>query len=278
MKILNASKDKFDIIIVAGQSNASGCGKGKTSTPWETNPRIMMLNEDFTADVIKTPYGDMMDITSTGNMHIDVADERSENGEKLAVFCLSFAKEYLENNLESDRKILLVQTAVGGTGFARKHWGENDKLAKRMYEMVDQALSMNPENRVVGVLWHQGEHDIFRNASFDYQRRYDFYYENFSKLIRNLREKYGENLPFISGGFCKNWLITESEESVRAVNNAILDVHKTISNSAHVIETDDLKSNHEVLGNGDVVHFCRDSSYELGKRYYKKFESIIKGV
>ncbi len=277
MKILNENSDKFDIIIVAGQSNASGCGKGETSTPWETNPKIMMLNEDFTADVVKTPYGDMLDIKNTGNMHLDVADERCEKSEKMASFCLSFAKKYLENDLKSDRKILLVQTAVGGTGFAKNHWGEDEILAKRMYKMTEQALKMNPENRVVGVLWHQGEHDIFRNASFNYQQRYDFYYKNFSTLIRNLRDEYGEKLPFISGGFCKSWLITEPEESVRAVTNAILDVHKEISSSAHVTETDDLKSNHEVLGNGDVVHFSREASYELGRRYYKKFESIKKG-
>ena len=35
MRVENASQDKFDIIIVAGQSNASGCGMGETLIPYE---------------------------------------------------------------------------------------------------------------------------------------------------------------------------------------------------------------------------------------------------
>ena len=58
MKIENLSRDKFDIIIVAGQSNASGCGQGETKTPWILDEKIMMFNEKFTAEmhVIATSF------------------------------------------------------------------------------------------------------------------------------------------------------------------------------------------------------------------------------
>ena len=54
MRVENESQDKFDIIIVAGQSNASGCGMGETSIPYELNERIKMLNSPFTAEFLKT--------------------------------------------------------------------------------------------------------------------------------------------------------------------------------------------------------------------------------
>ena len=40
---MNPKNDKFDIIVLAGQSNASGCGWGQTTMPWEINPKIKML-------------------------------------------------------------------------------------------------------------------------------------------------------------------------------------------------------------------------------------------
>ena len=56
MKINKLSNDAFDIIIVAGQSNASGNGLGQTDTPWAIDQRIMMLSDTFTSHVESTPY------------------------------------------------------------------------------------------------------------------------------------------------------------------------------------------------------------------------------
>ena len=276
MKISNIINDKFDIIIVAGQSNAMGCGLGETNTPWEINDKIMMFNEKYTADVISTPYGDRLEIETTGDCYINQADEREDGANKLAVFCLSFAKKYVENNLDEDRKVLIVQTAIGGTGFARNHWGKGEKLEKRMYEMVDAALSMNKENRIVALLWHQGEHDIFENAEFDYATRYAYYTEKLDAFLSGVKEKYGD-IPFVSGGFCKGWISEQSQDNVNAIKNGYKTVYVKFNKVAHVWDTDDLKSNSEVVkDNTDNIHFCRDSAYELGRRYYEKFIEIIK--
>ena len=275
MKIRNASNEKFDIIIVAGQSNALGCGNGKTKTPWVPNENIVMFNERFTAEFITTTYGDLLEIETTGDCYLTIADEREENGEKRGVFALAFAKKYVENNLEKGRKLLLVQTAIGGTGFARGHWGENERLEKRMFEMVDSALSMNKENRIVGVLWHQGEHDIFRNADFDYDERYSYYKQKLTNLLLRIRAKYGE-VPFVSGSFCKGWISEQKVENVKAIKDVYSYVLSTYDKVNHVWNTDDLKSNSEMVeGNGDNIHFSRDACYELGRRYYEKFNEIM---
>lgn len=272
MIIKNPSNDKFDVIIVAGQSNALGCGLGETNTPFVPNKRIMMLNEDFTAEFID----DELKLVNTGKCHIDIADERVENGNKLAAYCLSFAKKYLENDLADDRKILIVQTAIGATGFAKKYWGENEKLTVRMFKMADAALSMNNDNRLVAVLWHQGEHDIFRNEKLNYRQRYDYYYGKISTFIKNLRERYGK-IPFISGSFCPSWTEQIEESKVNAVLDAYKDAYSIIEKTAHVSNVSDLKCNFEATKQGgDYIHFCRDSSYELGRRYYKAYQNIVK--
>jgi hypothetical protein len=276
MIIKNPSADKFDIIVVAGQSNAQGCGRGGTKTPFIPDQRIIKFNTDFKAEIVSTPYGDMIEVTDTGDCYLELADERCENGDKKASFALSFAKKYLENNLEKDRKVLLVFSAIGGTGFAKHHWGKGEKLTVRTFNMVDAALSMNKENRVVAVLWHQGEHDVFENAQLNYQERYDFYRENLFTLIHDLRERYGE-VPFVSASFCPLWTAKKEKEKVEAVLDAYKSVYEKIKLAAHVFNVDDLKSNSEVVENcGDEVHFCRDSSYELGRRYYEKYMELIK--
>lgn len=275
--ITNPSNDKFDIIIVAGQSNASGCGLGETNFSWAIDQNIMMFNKSYKADVVSTPYGDMIEVQDMGDCYLAVADERGENDNKAAVFCLSFAKKYAQNNLEKGRKVLLVQTAIGGTGFAKNHWGENQKLERRMFEMVDEALSMNKENKIVALLWHQGEHDIFENAQLNYEQRKEYYAKKLTTFIANVRAKYGQ-VPFVSAGFCKTWIELQDKERVAAIVDAYKYIEENTLCMAHVHNTSDLKSNSQVVkDNKDTVHFCRDSAYELGKRYYNKYIEIVKG-
>ena len=55
MKILNYDNSEFDIILLAGQSNAYGSGKGKTDNPWQERDDILMLKNDFEI-CYKHPY------------------------------------------------------------------------------------------------------------------------------------------------------------------------------------------------------------------------------
>ena len=277
MRVENASQEKFDIIIVAGQSNASGCGKGETLIPYELNDRIKMLNSPFTAKFLNVDGVQDFKITLTDYCRIDLADDRFSEGEKQASFCLSFAKKYLENNLEEDRKILLVQTAIGATSFSEHHWGENERLSNRMFEMVNAALSMNKENRIVAVLWHQGESDIGASSQLSYEERKDFYFSKLKKFIENLRKEYGV-VPFISASFCNDWLSTVEKDRVNAILDSYKEILSIFDKTAHVWNVEDLVSNLSALKTGnDNIHFCRDSAYKLGLRYYEKYIDLVKG-
>ena len=42
------------------------------------------------------------------------------------------------------------------------------------------------------------------------------------------------------------------------------------------VETADLRSNDQKVGDGDTIHFCREDLQELGRRYYAAFAELTK--
>ena len=117
--------DKYDIFIEAGQSNAEGSGYGPVTEEFQTDPRILYL----TAEKTVTDTGNGLDIQYHDvPFSIDIADERDWNvngkPERMGDFALTFANAYIDAGLlASDRKILIIRAAVGGTGFQKHHWG-----------------------------------------------------------------------------------------------------------------------------------------------------------
>ena len=143
--------------------------------------------------------------------------------------------------------------------------------------MVDYGLKLNKDNRIVALLWHQGEHDSFENAELTADERYAFYRENFKKQMLAFREKYGKNIPVIAGEMVNSWAeLAENKTKCDAVEKATKDVCREIGRAA-IVESEGLLSNDDAFHNGDNLHFCADSIYELGERYYSLFEKIING-
>ncbi len=251
MALRDFTKEKFDIIIQAGQSNSEGYGFGNVPDPYQPNERVWYLNGDFT---------------------IQTAMEKPINNGLQSNFALSFAREYINSaRLEEGRKLLILRTAVGGTGFSDNHWKAEDDLYQRMLEMIRTALSLNPENRLIALLWHQGETDAVNHMTFDYYR------EHISYLIGSVREAFGvPALPFIAGDFVHDWK-SQNEEICAPIISALRDV--CCSENSAFVESDGLDSNREdgyphPLGWSDDIHFCRRAIYELGRRYYAAFAGI----
>lgn len=259
----------YDIIIIAGQSNAQGCGIGEDPFEYIPDDDILIERGDFSSLVKKTEYGnEYLDLKLSDNYYIEKATLKEGCG----CFAFSFAKKYKEFDLEKGRKVLLIQTAIGGTGFSKKHWGVGDMLYERMCKMVRYALSLNSKNRLVSFLWHQGEHDTFENPQFNFEERKQFYYDNLNSMINSFRKEFGV-VPFVCAGFTRQWLETYTSQS-KAVYEAIKEVSKTNEKIAFIHNTHDLKSNAEKVSNGDEVHFCKEAQRILGLRYYDKWREI----
>ena len=259
-------KDKFDIIIQGGQSNAEGTGVGEVANAFIPNEKICYLYDKRQIELGET--GLKTTGCSDEPFVIDIAKEKEENGLIRGDFSLSFCNKYLENGLlESERKLLVIRSSVGGTGFQKGHWGKHDYLYLRLLAMVEYALSLNPENKVVAFLWHQGEHDAFEGNSAEN------YHQQLTEMINGVREKFG-NIPFIAGEFVHDWTSKNFEICI-PILSVIRKVVAEVGNSAFV-ETSDLFSNNQKLGNGDDIHFCREALYDLGERYFKEY-ALLQG-
>lgn len=247
------TKDAFDIVIQAGQSNAEGYGFGSADAPWEPDDRVWYLNEN--------------DTISLAAESVAVNDARTN-------FSLSFAREYIKNGrLTEGRKLLIIRAAVGGTGFLDGHWKPADDLYLHMLEMTKTALALNKDNRLVALLWHQGEQDAVQNAS------YETHYNHLMTLVQGVRDAFGApELPFAAGDFVQHW-----KNDNLAICTPVVDAIRAVCRdcgSGAFVETDGLRSNaqytkHHPFGWDDPIHFCRAALYELGERYYRAYAEIV---
>ena len=269
----------YDVIIIAGQSNAEGNGRHTAEDKEIKNDRVFQLVDANPARIFDNDKGEtVLDIKMPVETRIEFACERKCGEEILADFSETFAAEYIKGgNLKENRNILIVKAAVGGAGFAKKQWGVGNPLSDRLFAMVDHALSLNSENRIAALLWHQGEHDAFENADLPADERYTFYYNNFYRQMNAVRERYNKfSFPIVAGEFVPTWKWgLQNKEKVDAIYRAMRLALDDLGNGGF-ISSEGLKSNDEAIGNGDDIHFCAGSIYELGRRYYRAFSNIKK--
>ncbi len=272
MKLRNQDNQDYDIIVLAGQSNAVGNGLGESDNPWQERDDIYMLNNDYDKGYRRPSENEVyIDIKGHEDCYTEIAKERGEK-ETIGTFYLTFAKLYADKYLQKGRKVLIVNTPIGGTGFKGGHWGQKDYIYNRMIEMVDLSLAMNKNNRVVCVLWHQGEHDAYENRDLTYGQIRDYYSKNINELFNSIRTRYGSDKPFICGGFTPSFV-----ELYKMPSRAVLDVLKEKMQTEKLtrfVETDDLMAN-DKIGRRDPYHFCKVSLEVLGKRYFDAYEDII---
>lgn len=269
------SNEKFDIILLIGQSNAEGFGQGEAKDAYLPSSSVMQLIDTYHVTFEMTPENvGILHIDENSAYRIEPAEEtiHPERG-ILGCLALPFAKKYYESYLSlSDRRVLVIRAAVGSTGFLRGNWNLEDSLYKRAVEMTDMALSLNKENRLAAILWHQGESDAIEGRRRGgYAFLYPYYHKVMGKLVDDLRKRYGK-IPFISGAMCREWTLKIKEAS-EAVENATKAVMEEVGHAAFA-ESDGLTSNDSILKNGDSIHFSRNSLYELGERYFKLYESL----
>lgn len=260
----------YDIIIEAGQSNAQGTGRGEVSEEYIPNEDIIYLTPAYSIERKELDGIEKMNVVYNDQLPtFAIADERIVNDQKTGDFSLTFAKEYKDSGLlKNGRKILIIRAAIGATGFKSENWGLGKPLYLKMIEMINYALSLNPENKITALLWHQGEHEIGK------ENPPKIYYEQLSSMLFAVKEKYEvPDLPFITGDFVNEWKSTKIEKATPIVN-----VIKRVTEEMGgiFIETADLLSNNQKNGDGDIIHFCRESLHVLGKRYFKAYCDIVR--
>lgn len=269
--------DVYDIIVLAGQSNAEGQGIGEVTEEYVPDERVHIMKDDtnfkfVTKDGVSTLTGKW-----PAENTISVAEERTHSTKgKVGCFGLWFAKKYADEYLEKGRKVLIVNANFGGTGFARPEWGIGNIMHERMIAMTKYALALNKKNRVVAVLWAQGEHDSFENADWDPEKRYTTHKKNLTDTFNDFYEKLGDkSVPIIACGFpdtfCQS--IPEATDAVlRAIKEVIADF------GGAYVDTAGLPSNAQKVGGGDIYHYCKESLRILGGKFFEKYAQLRSAV
>ncbi len=265
-------KQTYDVIVLGGQSNAEGYGLGAVTEEYIPDDRICWLNDLSRPRFEKKNEKDVFKIEYPSERFITVAEEPFNGQSKVGKFSFIFARSYIESGLLGEgRKILILNAAVGGTGFRDNQWGVGHTLYQRLVDFTKYALSLNPENRLLAFLWHQGECDSFENADWSVEKKYATHKKNLGEMISAFKREFAcPNLPFIAGGFCDEWYL-KNKVPCDAVLKAIKEV---CAQYGGFVETAGLKSNNEQLGNGDDIHFCREATHVLGRKYFEMYKEI----
>ena len=255
----------YDIIIEGGQSNAEGSGRGPVTKYDEfvPNEKIVYMNveKDITiGNGVEVAYPDK-------DFVFEIAAERDDNGQKVGDLALTFAEDYISRGMLSEgRRLLIIRGAIGGTSFNLKQWGIDGSVYSKMIEMTDFAVKLNPENRVVAFLWHQGEGDTNHTPA-------DIYHQKMEAVLHDVRARYGD-MPFVAGDFVPEWIPTRLENCL-----GLARVYRRIAadnDRSAFVESEGLFSNNQMLKNGDNIHFCREALYELGHRYFAAYADMVK--
>lgn len=167
-------KKKYMIVCVAGQSNAVGYDESPVPADYAAQfdgTRIRQLGLYGEDNLRVIPLGacaqSYQDLRPFGNP--------ANPGVGTKGIHLPLAQQLLEL-IPEDYSILMISCAYGGSGFTVGEYGpyDEERLApepgiwrwgaasnyyRGMKERIAYALDMNEENRFLGVVWCQGEHD-----------------------------------------------------------------------------------------------------------------------
>lgn len=254
----------YDVIVVAGQSNAVGSGMGAFTDDRSRDGLILQLGR-FADDkkIIQA---------TDGLQHWDYPFNQTYGG-----LGMSFAREYAKS-LNSNRRVLLIPAAKGGSSILQ--WGTDQTYYADMKNRVNYILSLNPQNRIVAFLWHQGETDILnvanRNANLSTTAAYT---TRLQTLIKSVRGDFAASgsFPILAGGYVPGWnkegtvnvapLKYEFEAAVYNLLNA--------NPPAYFVSSAQLTSNYESGASAEIIqniHFSGSSQILFGKRYFQIFQ------
>jgi len=231
------SKQKYDIFIIIGQSNAAGRASQEYTFDKPSGGTYDMKNNPFYFDDFNNEFNENIRAFSYNNRIIPAFDTLDhlegvhtprlgpKNNYLYYGFGLSFARQYVKERPDSGRKVLLIGCAWGGTGFFSGDWLRDASGGKLLYKKslkkIQTALDAYPDSEVKGILWHQGEADsgtIFNPAAtadppvFRNYPNTNLYKNKLTTMLNSLRANISRpnkpTIPILMGGLCpSNYIV-----------------------------------------------------------------------
>lgn len=295
----------YDIFVIMGQSNAVGQGStGLLDTT--VVPGVMQLGRQGSDLNQIIPA---IDSLQHGANYINGGRHNTGVG-----FGVKFAKTY---NSITGRNVLLVPAAKSGSAI-----GVWDKTAlvssQRSFQPVSgpdvndaqnriidnpfqdvnvytealtrtlTAFRKNSNNRIRGILWHQGEGNISNTSTSNYGTSLRSFIANFRADLFANGVTNALYVPWMLGEFVPEFMRrNESGTGARANSKALLrDVIKVVAsdpNNAWVtsqaisVADPELNPNSFALTDNSTIHFDSESLIRYGVRYYNEYNRLITG-
>ncbi|MGG6281781.1 sialate O-acetylesterase [Leptolyngbya sp. AN03gr2] len=239
----------YDIILAVGQSNAVGNGRGILPEDRVTTPGIFQRSLNGV---------DLGQISPAANPLRFAA-----NNPDLVGFVYDFAKLHHATITEPGRGTMIVPAADNGTGFSDNQWNPGNSKYNAAVNATNQLIAQNPQNRIVAIVWLQGETDFVNNMSSSlYQTRLDAMIDAMRTAITG-----AANVPFIAGEMVPEWIESVNSQGIQTVTD-------TLPARRRLTATVSSRYPFTLFGNAnDIIHYHAVSQRELGRRYFERFQS-----
>lgn len=241
------AKDKFKLVLLAGQSNMAGRG---TVDPNDNrpHPRVVMLDRTGAW------------VPCTDPVHFDV--DKSGVGP---------GKTFGEALAESDPSITvgLIPCAVGGSPLAVWEPGKAFKKGKTTWHPYDdcvaRAKKAMEQGTLAAILWHQGESDCLRRSGYLYQAR-------FPDFVSRLRKDIGaEGVPLIVGGlhdsdkYARSWFGKILSNTQQATCEYLCGPGSFVPAKDYPLQPDN-------------IHYTREAQQDFGRRYFAAYQDLVSAL
>lgn len=229
LSITVQAQNNLDLYLLVGQSNMAG--RGTLDNYLLPSDSLWMLAKDLSWVRAKEPF------------HYD----KSAAGAGLAA---SFARIILSKD---KHPIGLIPAAVGGTSIRYWRSGAQDP-ATGLYpydDAIRRAKVALKHGKIKAILWHQGESDTERTAS---------YVQEFISLVDNLHRDLDLPLGSIPVIIGETGEFGDKSNSRQRINAVIREIPNRLP-FVKVVTSEGLTHN------GDFTHFDTPALRELGKRY-----------
>ncbi|OUE27017.1 hypothetical protein BFL37_02765 [Clavibacter michiganensis] len=250
----------YDVVVILGQSNAQGVGTGWDPSVDVSVPGLDQLAGSGAKAGQIVPAKDSLSHVTTWTTSGGV--QAVGPGMELGRHMLADARP--------GRKVLLVPAAMASTsmtGDGAYAWNPSDtrsrtNLFTRALGQIDKALAQDPDNRLVAVVWAQGESDATRTNEQGYQTM-------LLDLVDRLNARYGA-VPFLIGGMVPEWL--NQSPMRQAIDSAQQGIPALRANVSYIPGAAGQNRSE------DLIHYTAAGARLMGDRYFAAYQRATGAV
>jgi hypothetical protein len=240
-----------DIVLILGQSNAQGAG-----VPFDSSIDILTsgINQLAGSEGPENTVIPAIESLYHVGRWVDGTNGRPRVGP-----VMEFARQYFYTQ-PSNRDVLIVPAALGSTSITGNEsysWDPDNTTAvvnlfHRAVEKTQMALALNPNNRLVAILWHQGESDAGAKTESQYRTK-------LLQIIDLLHGEFGATVPFLIGGLVPEWVGTNPLR--QAIQNALASIPAQRNYTAYTAGPSGMNQD-------ELIHYNAVGARNLGLRFF----------